>query len=68
MLLLRIYISLLALVFSVLVIVSNGLGILSGLVITSSLLFLIFDIKSEVAEIDLFEQRIKQFESFLEHK
>lgn len=68
MLLLRIYISLLALVFSVLVVLSNGLGILSGLVITSSLLFLIFDIKSEVAEIDLFEQRIKQFESFLDHK
>ncbi len=68
MLLLRIYISLLALVFCVLVILSNGLGILSGLVITSSLLFLIFDIKSEFAEMNQLELRLKRFESYLEHE
>jgi len=48
MLLFRVYIALLALVFLLLTLLLRGVGLLEGAVVTSALLFLIFDTRLDL--------------------
>ena len=67
MLAIRIYIAALTLIFLVLVIANRGVGILEGIVITSALVYLILDVrtdlqlsKGEFHSLQELEQRISE--------
>ena len=67
MLAIRIYIAALTLIFLVLVIANRGVGILEGIVITSALVYLILDVrtdlqmsKGEFRSLQELEQRISE--------
>jgi Ca2+/Na+ antiporter len=51
MLAIRLYISVLALCFLILVIANRGLGILEAIVVTCALVYLILDVRTELQEL-----------------
>lgn len=65
MLALRVYIIVLALLFCWLSISANTLGFLTASVISCSILFLLFDIKSDLNEIKQFEEKLEKLISVL---
>ena len=63
MLTFRLYITLLALVFLSLIIADNRLGFLAGIVVTSTLLFLILDIRKDIDDIKRLEAQIASLQT-----
>ena len=53
MLAIRLYISALAFIFLILVVTNRGLGILEAIVITSAILYLILDVRTELQMLKL---------------
>jgi Ca2+/Na+ antiporter len=51
MLAIRLYISVLALCFLILVIANRGLGVLEAIVVTCALVYLILDVRTELQEL-----------------
>ena len=63
MLTFRLYITLLLLVFLSLIIADNRLGFLAGIVVTSTLLFLILDIRKDIDDIKRLEAQIASLQT-----
>ena len=62
MLAIRLYISALTLIFLVVVIASRGMGLLEGVVITSALLFLILDVRTDLQSLRLEFRLLQELE------
>jgi hypothetical protein len=62
MLLIRLYISALTLVFLLLVIANRGLGILEAIVITCAILYLIFDLRTDLQMLKLEFRLLQEIE------
>jgi Ca2+/Na+ antiporter len=63
MLTFRLYIALLTLVFLFLVLADNRFGVLAGIVVTCSFLFLILDIRKDVNDIKRLEAQIASLQN-----
>ena len=63
MLTFRLYIALLALVFLCLILADNRFGVLPGIVVTSTLLFLILDIRKDVEDVKRLEAQIASLQN-----
>ena len=59
----RLFISVLTLIFLLLVLVTRDIGMLDAIVVVSSLLYLIVDMREELKTLKLLEARVSSFQS-----